>query len=211
MQYYKDINPATLTGAIDVIVVERPTESGQVELACSPFHVRFGKLSVLRPVDKKVRAVPSPSGRTCETESPKTRRQVRIAVNDERIPFYMKVGETGEAFFVFETDSDVPADMQTSPLSGPLSDDGRSDAGVSRARSQSLAIGAWIADSASTTDTGGRAARPGRSSHERWRGGRGLAKRHGRRRGWRVTLSQSAKAASGLTLPTATQSLRFQQ
>ncbi|BGP52629.1 lipin Ned1 [Rhodotorula sphaerocarpa] len=107
VQYYKDINPATLTGAIDVIVVERPTESGQVELACSPFHVRFGKLSVLRPVDKKV----------------------RIAVNDERIPFYMKVGETGEAFFVFETDSDVPADMQTSPLSGPLSDDGRSDAG----------------------------------------------------------------------------------
>ncbi|GAA5981356.1 hypothetical protein JCM10908_004080 [Rhodotorula pacifica] len=107
VQYYKDINPATLTGAIDVIVVERPTESGQVELACSPFHVRFGKLSVLRPVDKKV----------------------RIAVNDERIPFYMKVGETGEAFFVFETEDDVPADMQTSPLSGPLSDDGRSDAG----------------------------------------------------------------------------------
>ncbi|GAA5867929.1 hypothetical protein JCM3774_004727 [Rhodotorula dairenensis] len=108
VQYYKDINPATLTGAIDVIVVERPTgESGQVELACSPFHVRFGKLSVLRPVDKKV----------------------RIAVNDERIPFYMKVGETGEAFFVFETEDDVPADMQTSPLSGPLSDDGRSDGG----------------------------------------------------------------------------------
>lgn len=42
----------------------------------------------------------------------------------------MKVGETGEAFFVFETEDDVPADMQTSPLSGPLSDDGRSDAGV---------------------------------------------------------------------------------
>ncbi|GAA6038625.1 hypothetical protein JCM8097_009453 [Rhodosporidiobolus ruineniae] len=110
VQYYKDINPATLTGAIDVIVVERPTGTGaegDVELACSPFHVRFGKLSVLRPVDKKV----------------------RITVNDERIPFYMKVGETGEAFFVFETDEDVPADMQTSPLSGPVSDDGRSDAG----------------------------------------------------------------------------------
>lgn len=68
VQYYKDINPATLTGAIDVIVVERPTESGQgVELACSPFHVRFGKLSVLRPVDKKVsgsrRAQRDPSSR----------------------------------------------------------------------------------------------------------------------------------------------------
>lgn len=54
VNYYKDINPSTLTGAIDVIVVERPTDSGGVELACSPFHVRFGKLSVLRPVDKKV-------------------------------------------------------------------------------------------------------------------------------------------------------------
>ncbi|GAA5888764.1 hypothetical protein JCM6882_002843 [Rhodosporidiobolus microsporus] len=105
--YYRDLNPSTLTGAIDVIVVERPTDGGDLELACSPFHVRFGKLSVLRPVDKKV----------------------RITVNDERIPFYMKVGETGEAFFVFETDEDVPADLQTSPLSGPLSDDGRSDGG----------------------------------------------------------------------------------
>lgn len=49
--------------------------------------------------------------------------QVRITVNDEKIPFYMKVGETGEAFFVFETDADVPEDLQTSPLTGPVSDD----------------------------------------------------------------------------------------
>ena len=34
----------------------------------------------------------------------------------------MKVGETGEAFFVFETDADLPEDMQTSPLAGPLTD-----------------------------------------------------------------------------------------
>jgi len=53
--YYKEINPATLSGAIDVIVVEsKNQETGQVQLACSPFHVRFGKLSVLRPVDRKV-------------------------------------------------------------------------------------------------------------------------------------------------------------
>ena len=54
-QYYKDINPSTLTGAIDVIVVQRHTEDGDDHLACSPFHVRFGKLQVLRPADKKVR------------------------------------------------------------------------------------------------------------------------------------------------------------
>jgi phosphatidate phosphatase LPIN len=55
--YYKDlppINPSTLTGAIDVIVVQRPTPDGGSELACSPFHVRFGKWQVLRPAEKKV-------------------------------------------------------------------------------------------------------------------------------------------------------------
>lgn len=35
----------------------------------------------------------------------------------------MKVGDTGEAFFVFETDLDVPADMQTSPITGPVQDE----------------------------------------------------------------------------------------
>lgn len=60
-QYYKDlspINPSTLTGAIDVIVIERPTENGGTELICSPFHVRFGKWQVLRPGEKKVRIQP---------------------------------------------------------------------------------------------------------------------------------------------------------
>ncbi len=61
IQYYTSlppINPSTLTGAIDVIVIERPVEdgSGSTELACSPFHVRFGKWQVLRPGDKKVSA-----------------------------------------------------------------------------------------------------------------------------------------------------------
>lgn len=50
-QTYNSINPATLSGAIDVIVVEH--EDGT--LACSPFHVRFGKYQILRPSDKKVR------------------------------------------------------------------------------------------------------------------------------------------------------------
>jgi phosphatidate phosphatase LPIN len=47
---WNSINPATLSGAIDVIVVEQ--EDGT--LACSPFHVRFGKFQLLRPSDKKV-------------------------------------------------------------------------------------------------------------------------------------------------------------
>ncbi len=37
-------------------------------------------------------------------------------VNGHPIPFNMKIGEAGEAFFVFETDDDVPDDLITSPL-----------------------------------------------------------------------------------------------
>ena len=35
------------------------------------------------------------------------------------MPFNMKIGEAGEAFFIFETDSDVPDDLITSPLLEP--------------------------------------------------------------------------------------------
>lgn len=100
-QYYRDINPSTLTGAIDVIVVRRAAPSdgntgteAEEELACSPFHVRFGKWQVLRPVDKKV----------------------KVLVNGREIPFGMKIGDAGEAFFVFETDDDVPEELITSPI-----------------------------------------------------------------------------------------------
>lgn len=49
-EFYNDINAATLTGAIDVIVVEQPDGTYK----CSPFHVRFGKLGVLRSKEKVV-------------------------------------------------------------------------------------------------------------------------------------------------------------
>ncbi|KAF2753156.1 LNS2-domain-containing protein [Pseudovirgaria hyperparasitica] len=87
------INPATLSGAIDVIVVEQDDGS----LACSPFHVRFGKISLLRPYDKKV----------------------EFRVNNVKQEYSMKLGEGGEAFFVFETSQSIPEDMQTSPLVSP--------------------------------------------------------------------------------------------
>ncbi|KAF8318234.1 LNS2-domain-containing protein, partial [Clavulina sp. PMI_390] len=98
-QYYTSlppINPSTLTGAIDVIVLERQSEEhpDETELACSPFHVRFGKFQAFRPGDRKV----------------------NVLVNGETIPFNMKIGEAGEAFFVIETEDDVPPELLTSPL-----------------------------------------------------------------------------------------------
>lgn len=92
---WNSINPATLSGAIDVIVVEK--EDGS--LACSPFHVRFGKFSLLRPSDKKV----------------------EFRVNDVKQEYAMKLGEGGEAFFVFETTDSIPELMRTSPLVSPSS------------------------------------------------------------------------------------------
>ncbi|MCJ1468103.1 hypothetical protein MMC07_006730 [Pseudocyphellaria aurata] len=90
---WNSINPATLSGAIDVIVVEQ--EDGT--LACSPFHVRFGKFSLLRPYEKKV----------------------EFNVNDVKQSHAMKLGEGGEAFFVFETSGDIPESLQTSPIVSP--------------------------------------------------------------------------------------------
>ncbi|EED22246.1 lipin Smp2, putative [Talaromyces stipitatus ATCC 10500] len=92
---WNSINPATLSGAIDVIVIEH--EDGS--LACSPFHVRFGKFSLLRPSEKKV----------------------EFRVNGVKQDYSMKLGDGGEAFFVFETTDNVPAALQTSPIVSPAS------------------------------------------------------------------------------------------
>ncbi|OTB17630.1 hypothetical protein K445DRAFT_45919, partial [Daldinia sp. EC12] len=92
---WNSINPATLSGAIDVIVVQH--EDGT--LCCSPFHVRFGKFSLLRPYEKKV----------------------EFRVNGVKQNYAMKLGEGGEAFFVFETNDNIPQSLQTSPLSSPAS------------------------------------------------------------------------------------------
>ncbi|KAJ5247092.1 hypothetical protein N7468_002075 [Penicillium chermesinum] len=90
---WNSINPATLSGAIDVIVIEQDDGT----LACSPFHVRFGKFSLLRPYEKKV----------------------EFHVNGVKQDYAMKLGEGGEAFFVFETTDEIPASLQTSPLVSP--------------------------------------------------------------------------------------------
>ena len=46
--FYQELNSANLTGAIDVLVVQQPDG----RLQSTPFHVRFGKLGVLRPGDQ---------------------------------------------------------------------------------------------------------------------------------------------------------------
>ncbi|XP_031408464.1 phosphatidate phosphatase LPIN1-like isoform X1 [Meleagris gallopavo] len=79
-ELYKGLNPATLSGCIDVIVVRQPDGN----LQCSPFHVRFGKMGVLRSREKVV----------------------DIEINGEAVDLHMKLGDNGEAFFVQEMDND---------------------------------------------------------------------------------------------------------
>uniref|UniRef100_A0A8C2FXQ1 phosphatidate phosphatase n=1 Tax=Cyprinus carpio TaxID=7962 RepID=A0A8C2FXQ1_CYPCA len=92
-ELYRGLNPATLSGCIDVIVVRQPDGA----LICSPFHVRFGKMGVLRSREKVV----------------------DIEINGEPVDLHMKLGENGEAFFVKETEGDqevIPSYLATSPI-----------------------------------------------------------------------------------------------
>jgi len=96
--FYWDINPSTLSGAIDILVIQAP--SG--ELSCSPFHVRFGKLQLLRPQE----------------------RIVQIHINGKlQEGIQMKVGEAGETFFVLPTTRRPDQAVMTSPLVRPLMGD----------------------------------------------------------------------------------------
>eukprot|EP00741_Cyanophora_paradoxa_P009983 tig00000157_g9669.t1 len=88
--FLKDINTATLSGAIDIIVIEQPDGS----FRCTPFHVRFGKLKLLKAREKIV----------------------TISVNGKEAPFVMKLGSAGEAYFVEETDEPVPHSESASPI-----------------------------------------------------------------------------------------------
>uniref|UniRef100_A0A672GDS0 phosphatidate phosphatase n=1 Tax=Salarias fasciatus TaxID=181472 RepID=A0A672GDS0_SALFA len=91
-ELYKGINQATLSGCIDVVVVRQRDGTYQ----CSPFHVRFGKLGVLRSKEKVI----------------------DIEVNGEPVDLHMKLGDNGEAFFVQESEqlNIVPAHLATSPI-----------------------------------------------------------------------------------------------
>lgn len=71
-----DINQATLSGCIDIIVV--PQADGT--LHSTPFHVRFGKAKLLKSREKNV----------------------SINVNGNDIPLKMKLGAAGEAYFVHQ-------------------------------------------------------------------------------------------------------------
>ena len=124
------INQSTLSGAIDVVVVPQPDGT----LRSTPFHVRFGKLQLLNPQEKVV----------------------TITINDAPAAFAMKLGYSGEAYFVEEAfepvadgalaterpraasataDSEFSLDGGVPPLMTDLSTSSAPDLSLSRAAS----------------------------------------------------------------------------
>lgn len=98
-ELYRGLNPATLTGGIDVIVVQQPDGSFQ----CSPFHVRFGKLGVLRSKEKIVSSSAADLSELLSWSLMELMSfQVDIEINGEPVDLHMKLGDNGEAFFVEE-------------------------------------------------------------------------------------------------------------
>ncbi|RLV96097.1 Phosphatidic acid phosphohydrolase 1 [Spathaspora sp. JA1] len=104
---WNSLNPATLSGAIDIIVIEQSDGTFHT----SPWHIRFGKFQMLKPSQKKV----------------------DLYVNNKKTNLPMKLGDGGEAFFVFELDQDkrnlLSKSVLTSPVISPVSSRSSSIAG----------------------------------------------------------------------------------
>lgn len=88
---------ATLTGSIDIVVCERMDST----LASTAFHVRFGKLKVLRT----------------------TKKQLLLYVNGVDSGLKMKLGSGGEGYFEYETNEDIHEDESELNAEGFNSDD----------------------------------------------------------------------------------------
>ncbi|TSO67471.1 Phosphatidate phosphatase LPIN1 [Bagarius yarrelli] len=142
-ELYRGLNPATLSGCIDVIVVRQPDGS----LQCSPFHVRFGKMGVLRSREKVV----------------------DIEINGEPVNLHMKLGENGEAFFVKETQSNkemVPSHLATSPIMTDGSALMESQIGKSGSRLNEPLTGTSMQSVSSSAETGMKKRRKRRKKYK---------------------------------------------
>lgn len=131
-----NLNAATLSGTIDIIVI--PQEDGS--LKSTPFHVRFGKLHLLNSTEKVVRNFLS-----FPTHKP---HQITVYVNDEVANINMKLGNAGEAFFIEETEEHVSPSLVTSPIGSPPSSRGEMKTEVKEVTNVSSKMEQMIAEDA---------------------------------------------------------------
>nr|VZI22284.1 unnamed protein product [Spirometra erinaceieuropaei] len=91
---YNELNPATLTGALDVVIVEDSNGT----FKCGPFHVRFGKMGTINPADKSV----------------------EVYINGELVTsLHMRLGSAGYAYFVDDAEA-VAVDSDSESASVPV-------------------------------------------------------------------------------------------
>jgi phosphatidate phosphatase LPIN len=92
-QAVTEVNPSTLSGATDIIVVELPDGSRK----SSPFHVRFGKFKAVYPKD----------------------RIVDVYCNDEQATFCLRLSKSGEAHVLPTGNPGLLFSPLTSPTLSP--------------------------------------------------------------------------------------------
>ncbi len=92
-QAVAEVNPSTLSGATDIIVVELPDGSRK----CSPFHVRFGKFKAVYPKD----------------------RIVDVHCNGEQALFCLRLSKSGEAHVLPTGNPGLLFSPLTSPTLSP--------------------------------------------------------------------------------------------
>lgn len=92
-QAVTEVNPSTLSGATDIIVVELPDGSRK----SSPFHVRFGKFKAVYPKD----------------------RIVDVYCNDEQAAFCLRLSKSGEAHVLPTGNPGLLLSPLTSPTLSP--------------------------------------------------------------------------------------------
>jgi len=84
------LNPSTLSGALDIIVVEHPDGS----LRSSPWHLRFGKLGLIHHTDKVI----------------------SVVINEQEAPFYMYVDKSGKGqFFASQSEKNTSEESISYP------------------------------------------------------------------------------------------------
>ncbi|KAK4531590.1 hypothetical protein CCYA_CCYA08G2447 [Cyanidiococcus yangmingshanensis] len=128
-----EINAATLSGAADIIVVQQPDGS----LRSTPFHVRFGKLQLLKSREKLVEIDVNPLDESDvlkaiqQLERTPSRTRLKVSrsgaltdsdlQNDQNLesargshktPLTMLLGAAGEAFFVEETSTETAGELE---------------------------------------------------------------------------------------------------
>jgi hypothetical protein len=116
-----EINAATLSGAADIIVIQQPDG----RLVSTPFHVRFGKLQLLKSREKVVEIEVSPLDEveavavakqlersSTASTGPPPPQSLETSRGTYRAPLTMLLGSAGEAFFVEETSSESTVELE---------------------------------------------------------------------------------------------------